>query len=103
VGVPVQAARTDISGPVAMLLAAAVYLPGDLIKAAVATAVAKGVHAGYPTLGRELDTSRSGRGPLPGPAGESAGDTARDSAGGSAGDRDGDTTGETVRPDGHLP
>jgi biotin transport system substrate-specific component len=87
VGVPVQAARADLSGPVAILLAAAVYLPGDLIKAAVATAVAKGVHAGYPTLGRELATSRSGRNARPEPPGDPAGGP----------------TGETVRPDGHLP
>ena len=79
VGIPVQAARTDTSGLVATVVAAAVFLPGDLIKAAVATVVAKGVHAGYPTLGRDLAaSSRSGEAPP-------------ESAGG------------TVRHDGHLP
>ncbi len=78
-GVPVQAARTDTSGLVATLIAAAVFLPGDLLKSVVATLVAKGVHAGYPTLGR--DRSRPGRS-----------DQLR-----------GDAAEGTVRHDGHLP
>ncbi len=51
VGVPVQAWRSGTTGLVATLVAAAVFLPGDLIKATLATLVARGVHAGYPTLG----------------------------------------------------
>jgi biotin transport system substrate-specific component len=78
-GIPVQAARTGTSGLVATMVAAAVFLPGDLIKAAVATVVAKGVHAGYPTLRtpRAEGTSTTG--------------TTETTAGG------------TVRNDGHLP
>ncbi|GAA4990158.1 biotin transporter BioY [Actinopolymorpha pittospori] len=53
IGIPVQAWRTDTSGVVATLVASAVFLPGDLIKAVVATVIAKGVHAGYPTLGSD--------------------------------------------------
>ncbi|MGW0231686.1 biotin transporter BioY [Actinopolymorpha singaporensis] len=51
VGVPVQAWRSGTTGLVATLVAATVFLPGDLIKAVIATLVARGVHAGYPTLG----------------------------------------------------
>ncbi|MFD2080056.1 biotin transport system substrate-specific component [Actinopolymorpha cephalotaxi] len=51
IGVPVQAWRSGTTGLVATLVAAAVFLPGDLIKAVLATLVARGVHAGYPTLG----------------------------------------------------
>ncbi|MET9020421.1 biotin transporter BioY [Actinopolymorpha sp. NPDC004070] len=51
VGVPVQAWRSGTTGLVATLVAAAVFLPGDLIKAVLATLVARGVHTGYPTLG----------------------------------------------------
>ncbi|MEQ4204918.1 biotin transporter BioY [Actinopolymorpha sp. B17G11] len=79
IGIPVQAARTGTSGLVATMVAAAVFLPGDLIKAAVATVVAKGVHAGYPTL----RTPRSG---------------GTSTSGASEG-----TAGGTVRNDGHLP
>lgn len=50
-GIPVQAWRLD-SGLAATVVAATIYLPGDLIKAVAATAVAKGVHAGYPVLSR---------------------------------------------------
>jgi biotin transport system substrate-specific component len=53
VGIPVQAWRTDTTGLVAALVAGLVFLPGDLLKAVVATVVAKGVHAGYPTLTRD--------------------------------------------------
>jgi biotin transport system substrate-specific component len=88
VGIPVQAARTATSSLVAATVAAAVFLPGDLIKAAVATAVAKGVHAGYPTLGRELASSRSG--------------TAR-SGSARSGETPPEPAGGAVRPDGDLP
>jgi biotin transport system substrate-specific component len=59
-GIPLQAWRIDASGVVATAVAALIYLPGDLIKAVVATLVAKGVHTGYPTLGREIADRRSG-------------------------------------------
>ncbi|WP_084678049.1 biotin transporter BioY [Actinopolymorpha alba] len=58
-GIPVQAFRTGTSDVVATLVAATVFLPGDLIKAAAATLVARGVHAGYPTLGREVAARRA--------------------------------------------
>jgi biotin transport system substrate-specific component len=47
-GVPVQAAVVGTSSVVATAVAAVVYLPGDLLKVAVATVVAAGVHKGYP-------------------------------------------------------
>lgn len=59
-GIPLQAWRIGTSGVVATAIAALAYLPGDLIKAVVSTLVAKGVHAGYPTLGREIAERRSG-------------------------------------------
>lgn len=51
IGIPVQAWVGHTTGLVATAVAAAVFLPGDLIKATIATLVAKGVHTGYPTLG----------------------------------------------------
>ena len=60
-GIPVQAWRTGTSSLLATIVAAAVFLPGDLVKAVISTLVAKGVHAGYPTLGREMaPVARSG-------------------------------------------
>lgn len=50
VGIPVQAAVTGTSGLLAVAVASLVFLPGDLLKAAVATVVAAGVHRGYPAL-----------------------------------------------------
>lgn len=50
VGVPAQAAITGTSGLVATAVAALVFLPGDAVKAVLATAVAAGVHKGYPTV-----------------------------------------------------
>ena len=47
-GVPVQAAVVGTSSVVATAVAAVVYLPGDLLKVAVATVVAAGVRKGYP-------------------------------------------------------
>jgi biotin transport system substrate-specific component len=49
-GIPVQAAITGISGLASTAVAALVFLPGDLIKALVATSVAAGVHRGYPSV-----------------------------------------------------
>ena len=93
IGVPVQAAVTGTSNVVAAIVAAALFLPGDLVKAVVATLVAKGVHAGYPTLGSAA-TGREAAGP---PA---AGDAARRAASGAAG---AESPESTVRHDGHLP
>lgn len=55
-GIPLQAAITGTTGLVATAVAAAVFLPGDAIKVVVATAVAAGVHKGYPAAApqREL-------------------------------------------------
>lgn len=57
-GIPFQAWRID-SGLVATVVAAGIYLPGDLVKSVIATSVAKGVHLGYPALERDLE--RKGR------------------------------------------
>jgi biotin transport system substrate-specific component len=48
VGVPLQAAVTGTSSLLATAVASAVFLPGDLVKAVVATVVAAGVHRGHP-------------------------------------------------------
>ncbi len=52
IGVPVQAWRTDVPLPTTAVAAAA-FLPGDLVKAFIAAFVAKAVHAAYPVLGEE--------------------------------------------------
>jgi len=59
-GIPLQAAITGTSGLVATAVAALVFLPGDLLKALVATTVAAGVHRGYPAVAprRELVRQR---------------------------------------------
>jgi biotin transport system substrate-specific component len=49
-GIPLQAAITGTSGLVATAVASLVFLPGDLVKALVATSVAAGVHRGYPSV-----------------------------------------------------
>lgn len=48
IGIPIQAWMLGTSSFVAAVLAGVVYLPGDLIKVAVATVVAAGVHRAYP-------------------------------------------------------
>lgn len=48
-GVPVQAAVLGTDG-LATVAAAAVFLPGDLIKVVVASSVAAAVHRGYPAV-----------------------------------------------------
>jgi biotin transport system substrate-specific component len=53
VGIPVQAAVTGTSGLVATAVASLMFLPGDLVKALVATSVAAGVHRGYPSVAPE--------------------------------------------------
>lgn len=50
IGIPVQAAVTGTSGLIATAAAAMVFLPGDLVKAAIATVVASAVHRGYPGI-----------------------------------------------------
>lgn len=49
-GIPVQAAVLGTSGLVATALSSAMYLPGDLVKVVIATAVASAVHRGYPGI-----------------------------------------------------
>jgi biotin transport system substrate-specific component len=49
-GIPVLALVTGTEGIVATAAAAAVYLPGDLIKAVIAATVAVAVHRAYPDL-----------------------------------------------------
>jgi biotin transport system substrate-specific component len=60
VGVPVLAWRADLDLRAAVLTGALVFLPGDLLKAAVAAAVASGVHRAYPALSEELTAARQG-------------------------------------------
>lgn len=48
-GIPVQAWRTDVPVPETAVLASA-FIPGDLVKAVLATAVAVGVHRAMPEL-----------------------------------------------------
>jgi biotin transport system substrate-specific component len=50
VGVPVLHAVTGIGWSEALLTGALVFLPGDAVKAIVATVVAAGVHRGYPAV-----------------------------------------------------
>jgi biotin transport system substrate-specific component len=64
IGVPVLQAVTGISWGTALLTGAVVFLPGDAVKAIVATVVAAGVHRGYPAVHevreRTLDDSTVG-------------------------------------------
>jgi biotin transport system substrate-specific component len=64
-GVPWLAWRLGISAEEAMLAGAVTFLPGDLIKAGLATYVALGVHRAYPAL-------RAERAAQPEPAGKTA-------------------------------
>lgn len=57
-GVPVQAAVTGTSNVLAVAVAAVVFLPGDLIKAVIATTVAAGVHRGYPAVTPQREAVR---------------------------------------------
>lgn len=50
IGVPVLHAVTGISWTQAVMTGAVLFLPGDAIKAIVATVVAAGVHRGYPAV-----------------------------------------------------
>lgn len=56
-GVPGMAWRADLSLGTA-LLANAVFVPGDLVKAIIATVVAKGVHLSYPRFADEARRQR---------------------------------------------
>jgi biotin transport system substrate-specific component len=64
-GVPWLAWRLGMSAEEAMLAGAVAFLPGDLIKAGLATYVALGVHRAYPAL-------RAERADQPEPAGKTA-------------------------------
>ncbi len=48
-GIPIQAAITGTSGVVATAVSSVVFLPGDIVKVVLATAVAAAVHRGYPS------------------------------------------------------
>ncbi|MFM8352349.1 MAG: biotin transporter BioY [Actinomycetales bacterium] len=61
IGVPVLATVTGTDGIMAAAAAAAVYLPGDLIKAVIATTVAVAVHRAYPDLLQPLRRTSSTR------------------------------------------
>ena len=50
IGIPVQAAVLGTSGLIATATSALLFLPGDVIKAVIATAVASAVHRGYPGI-----------------------------------------------------
>ena len=58
VGIPVQALVLGTDGVVATAIAAVAFLPGDLLKAVVATAVAAAVHRAVPDLGPARRASR---------------------------------------------
>jgi biotin transport system substrate-specific component len=60
VGVPVLAWRADLDLRAAVVTGALVFLPGDLLKAAVAAVVASGVHRAYPAWAEERATARQG-------------------------------------------
>jgi biotin transport system substrate-specific component len=60
VGVPVLAWRADLDLRAAVVTGALVFLPGDLLKAAVAAVVASGVHRAYPALAEEHAAARQG-------------------------------------------
>jgi len=60
VGIPVQAAVTHTSVWVAAV-ASLVFLPGDGLKVVIATAVASGVHRGYPGITSGSGATRSGQ------------------------------------------
>ncbi|MBU6245350.1 MAG: biotin transporter BioY [Actinomycetales bacterium] len=64
-GVPVLAMVTKTDGLMATAAAAAVYLPGDLVKVVIATTVAVGVHRAYPDLLPGLRARVSQPGSLP--------------------------------------
>lgn len=58
-GIPVQAWRTDVPVPETAVLASA-FIPGDLVKAVLATAVAVGVHRAMPELLGPRPAARAG-------------------------------------------
>ncbi|MFP5346884.1 MAG: biotin transporter BioY [Actinomycetes bacterium] len=61
VGIPVQAAVTGTSGLLSTAVAAAVFLPGDVVKVVLATAVAAAVHRGYPGVAMPATGRRQDR------------------------------------------
>lgn len=65
VGIPVQAWRTDVPLAETSVLAAA-FIPGDVVKAVLATAIAVGVHRAMPELlGRPTGTATTSTDPTP--------------------------------------
>jgi biotin transport system substrate-specific component len=62
VGIPVQAAVLGTSGLVATAVSSALFLPGDLVKVVIATAVASAVHRGYPGITQGTGTHSEGIG-----------------------------------------
>lgn len=58
IGIPMQAAILGTSGLVATAIATLIFLPGDLIKAVLATTVASTVHRGYPKLAEPRTEAR---------------------------------------------
>ena len=65
IGVPWLAWRLGLGAEEAIVTGAVAFLPGDLLKAGLATYIALGVHRAYPAL-------RASRTPAPEPAGSSA-------------------------------
>lgn len=61
VGIPVQAAVLGTSGLVATAVSSALFLPGDVVKVVIATAVASAVHRGYPGITEASATTNSER------------------------------------------
>jgi len=61
IGIPVQAAVLGTSGLVATAVSSALFLPGDLVKVVIATAVASAVHRGYPGITPPIAAAKSER------------------------------------------
>jgi biotin transport system substrate-specific component len=59
IGVPVLAWRLGLDLPTALRTGAVVFLPGDLLKAVLATVVASGVYRAYPALARGEEARES--------------------------------------------
>lgn len=53
IGVPVLAWRLDLDFGTAVRTGATIFLPGDLLKAVLATVIASGVYRAYPALARD--------------------------------------------------
>lgn len=60
IGIPVQAAVLGTSGLVATAISATTFLPGDLIKVAIATVVSSAVYRGFPDVAASVHETREG-------------------------------------------